>query len=183
MPPKTHLPDSRPIGDEHAEVLELQALHAKTWGIDHPEVKPRGDTMGRILEALRTFGLDKCRAAVLGHHRQASKPDSRLNRDLRSVFPALKVGNRQDDRKLDTDRVQGYIQDAPRLNPGSNGKPAKRDYLTREDVLEIASRTDRTDKEEKILQHNMQLYPRWFETEKPVPRSNNGNGRSEDVPF
>jgi hypothetical protein len=144
MSPKTHLPDSRPIGAEHSEVLDLQAIHAKIWAIDHPPIPPRGDTMQRILEALRTFGLDKCRAAILGHHRQAKKDGSFIGKDLRSVFPSLSNGGRKDDRKLDTDRVLAYVQDAPRESSGNgNGKyGAMGRYWSKEEIRAIRAKSE-----------------------------------------
>jgi hypothetical protein len=115
-----------PIGDEHAQVLELVECYRATWGHDDPPAMPTHANLHRVLLALRDaqVGFEKCTAAIRGHHKLATKDGSKLGRGLRFVFPARKDGkNESQPFHLDVDRVCEFAHEAP-----GNGKSKRADY-------------------------------------------------------
>lgn len=126
-------PRGQPIGAHHDQLWEAASLHAELWGHDPPEISPSGDLARRMVEAFEhpSFG-GRWRDIIRGHHRLASKEGSKMGRVLRLVFPMAREYNKDLPHKLDLNRVQEFIQAAPKLQRKAPKKDPQQERIDKE---------------------------------------------------
>jgi len=100
----------------YPEILEkYQAL----WGGDRP-LPPQGDHLSRVRQAVKAFGVEKCCRAISGHHKLASKDNSKFGRSLVAAFPPISIEGRTDNTTLDSNRFDYFAslaKSVPRVCP------------------------------------------------------------------
>jgi hypothetical protein len=84
-----------------------------------------------VIEALSFLGFERCKLAILGHHREASKDGSNYGRDFIHVFPAATVGGSTQKNRCDLNRVDAFASKvrgpARRQDPPAKPRPKRDD--------------------------------------------------------
>lgn len=128
-PPSQPRPDPKPRPTRDpidTELLEITNAFAIVWNLEPSDIPtPKNDHRSRWAYALgspkvRPDGPARYQAALLairGHHREATKEDSQIGRDLRHVVPEARKGGRGQSNRLDVDRYMAYVRAGGRQKP------------------------------------------------------------------
>jgi hypothetical protein len=98
-----------PKKPDDSDMVELRDHFVKVWGDGTCSVAPAGDLAARAREALRTFGVDKCKLAIDGQRKLAKKSNLDNWKGLRFVFPELHDKGKKQSNKCDLGKVEEFI--------------------------------------------------------------------------
>ena len=144
--------------DRQAEVRQIADEHAKLWCLPEPQGL-EGDDQARAVQALEAHGLETAQRAIRRHHARADRDSSQLGKDLRHVFPELRIDGKRQSNRLDHSRFLALAGPAPRPRPPAPPPEPRDPPATPEQIAAVTAKIKSEMKARAQLEEDRQQHP------------------------